>query len=186
MNTERHYPVVYKFTSVCLMAFAVYVFHRTSNMMIKLYSAIEFLATLNGWAASENDDMEYGDLYLLIDGLCAACYFLTLLDLYNDIYQNFFLYSIVIFFLYMLWNLLLIIKQPSLKISLRKYQICNASAGIYSLFAFLMVRYSNDNNLVIFVQYIGMILWIAVLLVWYYDFYFVEFKGKSKKTTKRN
>lgn len=184
MNTERHYPIVYKFTSVCLMAFAVYIFHQSSNLMIKLYSVIEFLATLNGWAASEDDDMEYGDLYLLIDGLCAAGYFLTMLDLYNGFYQYFFLYSIVIFGLYILWNILLMIKTPSLKNSLRKYQLCNGVAAIYSLFAFVMVEFVQDKSLTDVVQYVGMILWIAVLLVWYYDFYFVKFKGETHKKKK--
>lgn len=184
MNTERHYPIVYKFTAVYLMAFAVYIFHKSPSITVKLYAAIEFLATLNGWAASEDDDMEYGDLYLLIDGLCAACYFLTMLDLYDGNCQNFFLYSIVIFLLYILWNILLIIKTPSLKVSLCKYQICNGVAGTYSLFAFIMIKYVQDTSITDFVQYVGMILWVAVLLVWYYDFYFVKFKGTTSMKKK--
>lgn len=177
MNTERRYPIVYKFTSVCLMAFAVYIFHSSSSVIIKLYSVVEFLATLNGWAASEDDDMEYGDLHLLIDGLCVACYFLTMLDLYNGYYHNFFLYSVVIFFLYILWNILLILKNPKRKAVLRRYQICNSVACGYSLFAFVVVNCVNDASISDGVQYAGMILWVALLLVWYYDFYFTKFQG---------
>lgn len=179
MNSERHYPIVYKFTSVALMAFAVLIFHKTSDIMIKLYSSIEFLATLNGWAASEDDEMEYGDLYLLIDGLCAACYFLTMLDLFEGVYENFFLYSILIFVLYILWNILLIIKTPSLRKALRKYQICNGVACAYSAFAFLIMKFYPDVSVSNYVQYIGMLMWISVLAVWYYDFYFKTFRRKT-------
>lgn len=183
MNSERHYPTVYKFVAVSLMAFAVYIFYNTSSIFVRLYSVIEFLATLNGWAASEDDDMEYGDLYLLIDALCAACYFLTMLELNNGKYDNFFLYSTVTFLLYFLWNVLLILKTSSLKKTLKKYQLCNATAGIYSLFAYLIIKYVKNEAITNIVQYVGMILWVAVLLVWYYDFYFktVKEKNVSKK-----
>lgn len=179
MNSERHYPTVYKFVAVTLMAFAVFIFYNTSSVFVRFYSIIEFLATLNGWAASEDDDMEYGDLYLLIDALCAACYFLTMLELNDGKYINFFLYSAVTFLLYFLWNVLLIIKTSSLKYTLRKYQVCNATAGIYSLFAYLIIKHVKNKGVTDIVQYVGMILWIAVLLVWYYDFYFKKFKGDN-------
>lgn len=181
MNSERHYPMVYKFVAVTLMAFAVFIFYNASSMLIRFYSVIEFLAALNGWAASEDVDMEYGDLYLLIDGLCAACYFLTMLELNNGECTNFYLYSTVVFLLYFLWNVLLIIQTPSLKSTLKKYQSCNIIAGFYSLGAYLMVCYIKNENISYAVQYVGMILWIAVLLVWYYDFYFKTFKGKNAR-----
>ena len=47
MNSERHYPTVYKFVAVTLMAFAVFIFYNTSSVFVRLYSVIEFLATLN-------------------------------------------------------------------------------------------------------------------------------------------
>lgn len=179
MNSERHYPTVYKFVAVTLMAFAVFIFYSTSSVFVRLYSVIEFLATLNGWAASEDDDMEYGDLYLLIDALCAACYFLTMLELNEGKYVSFFLYSAMTFVLYFLWNVLLIIKESSLKLTLKKYQLCNVIAGVYSLFAYLILKYVNNKGITDIIQYVGMFLWIAVLLVWYYDFYFKKFKGNN-------
>lgn len=181
MNSERHYPIVYKFVAVTLMAFAVYIFYNTASVFIRLYSIIEFLAALNGWAASEDDNMEYGDLYLLVDGLCAASYFLTMLELNDGKYETFFLYSMVIFILYILWNKLLIIQTPNLKLTLRKYQLCNSIAGGYSLFAYLMVKHVTNKSITDIVQYVGMILWVTVLLVWYYDFYFKTYKGKNVK-----
>ncbi len=181
MNSERHYPVVYKFVAVVLMAFAVYIFYNSDSVFIRFFSVIEFLATLNGWAASEDDNMEYGDLYLLIDGLCAACYFLTMLELNDGKCDNFFLYSAIIFLLYILWNILLGNQTPDLKKKLKKYQRCNSIAGAYSLIAYFMVKYSTKSSITDAAQCVGMILWIAVLLVWYYDFYYKTYDRSNRQ-----
>lgn len=189
MNSERHYPIAFKFTSVALMGFAVYIFYESSDIMIRLYAAIEFFATLNGWAASENDNSSYGDLFLLNDALCSACFFLTMLELNDGKSEHFYLFSIVIFGLYFWWNNLLTIQCPTMKSALHKYQICNAVAGGYSLFAFLVVEFANDYIFKNYVQYIGMVMWIAVLFVWYYDSYFKTIKSndyeRSHASTKK-
>lgn len=180
MNTERHYPIAFKFAIVTLMGLAVVVFYSSTSITIRLFSVIEFLATLNGWTASEDDSIEYGDLYLLVDALCLALYFLTLLELNNGSCEYFFLYSFLIFVLYILWNILLEKQNSKLKSTLHKYQICNAVAGIYSLAAFIISKLLSDIVFINYIQYLGMVLWVAVLIVWYYDFYIKNYRRKKE------
>lgn len=179
MNDERRYPSAFKFAMVALMGFAVVIFYKSDNLMIRFYCVIEFVATLNGWAASEDDSIKYGDLYLLIDAICAALYFLNLLELNDGNYNNFYLYSGLIFIMYVLWNKLLEIQQEADKKTLHKYSVCDMVAGIYSFCAYLIVNFFSDHTFVNYVQYIGMVMWIVVLLVWYYDFYVKTFQKKK-------
>lgn len=181
MNTERHYPLSFKFAIVALMGFAVVVFYNNTSITIRLFTVIEFLATLNGWTASEDDSIEYGDLYLLIDAVCLALYFLTLLELNSGSCEHFFLYSFLTFVFYILWNILLGIQNGKLKVTLHKYQMCNSVAGIYSLLAFIISKFLSDVVFINYIQYLGMILWGAVLIVWYYDFYIKTFRMKKLK-----
>lgn len=172
MNSERHYPIAFRFVSVALMAFALTILYKSIGIRIRLYALIVFFATLNGWIASEDDNKTYGNLYLINDALCSSCFFLMMLELNDGKYEHFFLYSVMIFGLYIWWNVLLSTHDSNLKPLLRKYQICNTLAGIYSLFTFLVVKFNQNLRFKDYVQSIGMIMWIAVLLVWYYDFYF--------------
>jgi hypothetical protein len=63
---------------------------------------------LNGWASSIDDDFKYGSLYLLIDALCCALYFLMLLYIKDGIYSTVWLLSSLIAILYVVWNVLLL------------------------------------------------------------------------------
>lgn len=179
VNTERHYPVAFKFAIVALMGFAVVVFYNSTSITIRFFTVIEFIATLNAWTASEDDSIEYGDLFLLIDAFCLALYFLTLLELNSGSSEHFFLYSFLIFVFYILWNILLEIQNRELKATLHKYQICNSVAGIYSLFAFIIPKFLSDDVFINYIQYLGMVLWVAVLAVWYYDFYIKTFRTQN-------
>lgn len=170
MNDRRHYPQAFKFAMVALLAFNVIVFFYGKEIMVKLYCVVMFVAILNAWITSEQDSFVYGDTFLLIDAFCSALYFLTLLELNEGKYEYFWLYSSITFFMYRFWNILLV-KRGTSKLALHKYNVCDLVAGIYSLFAFVVVKFSSLDLFTVYVQYIGMVLWIAVLLVWYYDFY---------------
>ena len=185
MDTERRYPVAFKFAIVALMGFAVVVFYRSSSMIIRLFAVIEFIAALNGWTASEDDSISYGDLYLLIDAFCLALYFLTLLELADGSYEHFFLFSSLIFIFYFLWNILLESQDAKLKATLHKYQVCNISSIVYSLIVFILQKVMS-NSFIIYLQYVGMIIWIAVLTVWYYDFYIKNFRQSKDYSSAKN
>jgi TRAP-type uncharacterized transport system fused permease subunit len=133
-----------------------------------------FFAILNGWAASEDSNFEYGDLYLLVDALCASLYLLILLELNRGNYEDFWLFSSIIFFLYRIWNKLLEI-QGQYKHSLRSYNACDITAGLFSIFAFLSIKYIQNQAFNDIVQYSGMGLWLLLLVKWYYDFYIRTF-----------
>lgn len=135
-----------------------------------------FVAILNGWAAAEDDSIDYGDLYLLNDALCSAMYFMILLELYQGTYKYFWMYSCIIFLMYALWNKMLELQKQVEKQALHKYFVCDVVACAYSLFAFVIVRFSSIDPFVNYVQYIGMVMWLALLLVWYYDFYVISFQ----------
>ena len=175
MNSERHYPAAFKFMSVAMMAFAVWIFHQSKDYMVKIYAVIEFVATLNGWAASENDNNTYGDLFLLNDACCSACFFLTMLDLAQGRYDRFYIYSFCLFVLYFLWNRLLISTGNAKKDDLQRYQICNIGGIVYSAFAAKMQFVAIYKYMQV-VHYIGMTAWIGILSFWFLDTYFSTHK----------
>lgn len=183
MNSERHYPIAFKLASVALMAFALWAFYKNTDLIVKIYAIIEFFATLNGWAASENDEMEYSDLFLLNDAACSACFFLIILELNEGSYSAFYIYSTILFVLYMLWNYLLVQSGQAKRVKLKRYQICNLIGAVYSFFATLYLRFwSNDPIFAIGIHIVGMFLWAAVLIFWYIDFYIKYFPhGKKNK-----
>ena len=179
MNSERHYPTAFKFASVAMMAFAVWIFHQSNDRMVKAYSVIEFIATLNGWAASENDENKYGDLFLLNDACCSACFFLTMLDLSKGIYKYFYIYSSILFVLYFLWNRLLIVSFQAKKEDLHRYQICNVGGFLYSCVAIVLVIIVKAQKYDIVVNVIGIIMWAGILAFWFVDAYFGSYKKKA-------
>lgn len=186
MDSERHYPVAFKFASVAMMAFAVWIFHHSPDYMVKIYAAIEFVATLNGWAASENDHNTYGDLFLLNDACCSACFFLTMLDLAQGRYDNFYKYSVFLFSLYFLWNRLLITTGQAEKDDLQKYQICNIGGIVYSMFA-VYIQFASISKYMKVIHYIGMAAWLGILAFWFIDAYFSTYKkgGVASASTRR-
>jgi hypothetical protein len=180
MNNDRHYPQAFKLAIVALLAFDVVIFFNAVDWMVRIYCGTIFVAILNGWAAAEDDSIIYGDLYLLNDAICSAMYFMTLLELNKGVYDNFWLFSCIIFLMYALWNKMLEMQKQIKKRALHKYLVCDLVACVYSLFAYLIVRFSTVQSFENFVQYIGMMMWLSVLLVWYYDFYVQAFRSDKK------
>ena len=183
-ENDRRYPQVFKFAMVTLMGFSVYIFFHSSEYMVKLYSVIMFFAVLNGWAASEDTRFKYGDLYLLVDAICAALYFMSLLELNNGIYANFWLYSGITFFMYWIWNRLLISEKVQTLQNLKVYNRCDVFACICSLAIFFTMLLANDYAIVIPFQIFGMVLWMGLLIKWYFDFYILSFKNNAKTPDK--
>jgi hypothetical protein len=178
-ENERHYPQVFKFAMVALMGFSVYIFIYSSDYMIKLYCIVMFFAVLNGWAASEDTRFKYGDLYLLIDAICAAMYFMALLELYEGFYTYFWLYSGITFIMYWIWNKLLIIENVQTAKNLKVYNRCDMFACICSFGIFFVMTFIKDSAIMEPLQFFGMILWIGLLCKWYIDFYIKSFINKD-------
>lgn len=180
-NNERHYPQAFKFAMVGLLTFDVVILYSSPGLMISFFCAVMFLAILNGWAAAEDDSMQYGDLYLLNDAICSAMYFLTLLELNDGRYDNFWLYSGIIFAMYALWNILLLLQRQGNRQVLQTFLICDIGASIFSFYIFVQLKLSITSSFSIFIQIVGLIMWVALLLVWYVDFYIRTFKPKSRQ-----
>ena len=180
-NNERHYPQAFKFAMVGLLTFDVVILYSSPGLMISFFCAVMFLAILNGWAAAEDDSMQYGDLYLLNDAICSAMYFLTLLELNDGRYDNFWLYSGIIFAMYALWNILLLLQRQGNRQVLQTFLICDIGASIFSFYIFVQLKLSITFSFSIFIQIVGLIMWVALLLVWYVDFYIRTFKPKSRQ-----
>ena len=177
-NSERHYPDVFKFAMVALMGFSVYIFFHSTDLMVRLYSVIMFLAAVNGWATSEDSSFKYGDLYLLVDSICAAMYFIALLELNSGNYKYFWVYSGITFFMYWMWNRLLIAEGAQTIQNLKVYNICNIFACCCSFIIFSLTMILKDAKVTDALQYFGMVLWVGLLLKWYFDFYIKSFKKK--------
>jgi len=176
---ERHYPHALKFVMVALMGFSVYIFFQSFEYMVKLYSIIMFFIVLNGWAASEDTKFKYGDLYLLVDAICAAMYYISLLELNRGTYNYFWLYSSIIFLMYFIWNKLLIIENVQSIQKLNIYNNCDIFACICSLGIFFTIKYINHYLIINILQYYGMVLWTGLLLKWYIDFYIHSYKTNN-------
>ena len=177
-NSERHYPDVFKFAMVALMGFSVYIFFNSADLIVQLYSAIMFLAVLNGWATSEDTRFKYGDLYLLVDAICAAMYFITLLELNTGEYKYLWVYSGITFSMYWIWNRLLIIECLQTVQTLKVYNRCNIFACCCSFFIFSLTMFIKDTRVTEPIQYFGMVIWVGLLFKWYFDFYIKSFRKK--------
>lgn len=180
MNTnERHYPEAYKLVIVALLGFAVYIFFNTDELMVRLYCVIMFIAVLNGWATSEDTRFKYGDLYLFVDAVCCALYFISLLELNMNGYKYFWVYSGIIFFMYWVWNKLMIVEGVRVYQDLKVYNRCDIFACFCSFAIFGSITYIKDTAITVPIQYFGMILWGGLLCKWYYDFYIRSFRNQG-------
>lgn len=177
---RRDYPLVFKFAIVGLLTFDVFIFYH-SNTTIKLYCSVMFFVLLNGWATSENEALDYCDLYLLIDALCFGFYLLTLLGLKDGNIMSFWLLSSITFVLYLVWNVLLVkngdVNAETQK-SLKAYNVCNTIAMIYTALTYLIIKYTKNSDFSILAQFTGGFLWLFLLGKWYFDNYFKTFIAK--------
>jgi len=184
-GAERRYPDVFKFAMVALMGFSVYIFFHSADLMVQLYSVIMFFAVLNGWAASEDTRFRYGDLYLLVDAICAAMYFISLLDLNEGQHKYFWVYSGITFFMYWIWNKLMIIEGVQTFQNLKVYNRCDIFACFCSFAIFISIMVVKSEAIIRPIQYFGMILWVGLLFKWYYDFYLKSFKKSETAITSK-
>lgn len=172
--TERHYPLALKIAVVALLAFDIVIlYHNLSVSSIFFwFSIVFFLAILNSWAAAENDDFIYGDVFLLNDASCTGLFFLILLELYNNTYQNVLLFSGLIFTLYYLWNRLLISMNYVEKDDLINFQRSNVMAAGYSFFAWCIIQWVEISPFFVeLFNIVEIITWFLLLFVWYKETY---------------
>lgn len=175
MKEEKiNYPVVFQFVLIALTAFDIYIFY-TSNIQTKLYCGAMFFVLLNGWASSIDNEFNYGSLYLLIDALCCAMYFLILLHIKDGLYSTVWLLSAITAILYIIWNVLLLSfnkYNENKKKELKSYNWSNFVLLIFSLLAFFVLILTSNEQVQNIFQIIGGLTWVLLLFKWYYDNYF--------------
>lgn len=173
-----HYPIIFQFISIALIAFDIQILY-ISDIQTKLYCGIMFFVLINGWASSIDDDFRYGSLYLLVDALCCALYFLMLLYIRDAVYYMVWLISAIIALLYIIWNVLLMkLNHPdnNKQKELISYNWSNFTLLVFSVLLFTILLFVTNSDVQFFSQILGGCIWLLLIFKWYYDNYFSELK----------
>lgn len=154
-----------------MIAFVTYVIYHKSGIVLAV-SITTFAIMLNGWISSKATGDLYSDDLLAIDviALCMyMCMSLSLLYSSEILEPKYHLYSGLLCFSYMIWDILIktLIPLELWKKYFKRYVFFMGGCGVLHVSFFFLSVYTSINQIIIAIA--SMILWTLTLGKWHYD-----------------